>query len=43
MLQHFNQDWVVLENKGNLDPAINLAIEEFAVRHLPDAHSYIFI
>ncbi len=43
MLQHFNQDWVVLENQGNLDPAINLAIEEFAVRHLPDDHSYIFL
>ncbi len=39
----FTQDWVVLENQDNLNPAINLAIEEFAVRQLPDSHSYLFI
>lgn len=43
MPTNFTQDWVVLDNRGNLDPAINLAIEEFAVRHLPENHSYFFI
>ncbi|MHB2156190.1 lipoate--protein ligase family protein [Calditrichota bacterium GD2] len=37
------QDWVVLDNRNNLDPAINLAIEEYAVRHLPGHRSYFLV
>ena len=35
--------WKLIEAGDRRDPAINLAIEEYAVRHLDPAYSYFFI
>ena len=43
MLSKVKKDWVLLDNQDTLNPATNLAIEEFAVRQLPKDNSYFFI
>ena len=38
----FQKDWKLIQPREAHDPALNLAVEEYAVRHLNPAYSYVF-
>lgn len=37
------QNMILIDNEGITDPALNLAIEEYAVRHFDSSHSYLLL
>ncbi len=39
----FDNSWKIIDNRQIKDPAVNLAIEEYAVRYLDADYSYVFL